>query len=46
MNYLKDKLHASGFEKNSLKIIWNYLTDHEQRTKINTGFGSWTKIIK
>ena len=29
------KLHAYGFDKNALKLIFSYISDRWQRTKIN-----------
>ena len=40
------KLHVYGFDKSSLKILWSYLANCWQRTKIGTAFSSWTEIIK
>ena len=37
------KLNAYGFDKNSLEIMRNYLSNHWQRTKINT---SWSALLK
>ena len=34
------KLHAYGFDKNSLRVIFSYLTDRWQRVKINTTVSS------
>ena len=34
------KLHAYGFEKSTLKLLLNYLSDRWQRTKINKKFSS------
>ena len=39
------KLHAYGFELSSLEIIYDYLSDRWQRTKINTSFSSWSKVL-
>ena len=40
------KLHAYGFHKSPLKILWSYLTNRWQRANINTAFSSWTEIMK
>ena len=32
------KLHAYGFDEDSLKLINNYLTFRKQRTKVNNSF--------
>ena len=39
------KLHAYGFDTSSLEIIYDYLSDRWQRTKINTSFSSWSQIM-
>ena len=39
------KLHAYGFSMESLEIIYDYLSDRWQRTKINTAFSSWSEIL-
>ena len=39
------KLHAYGFKIESLEVIYDYLSDRWQRTKINTSFSSWSKIM-
>ena len=38
------KLHAYGFDKDSLKLVKSYLTDRWQRTKINSSFSSWLSL--
>ena len=40
------KLHAYGFNKNSLRVIFSYLTDRWQRVKINTTVSSWTELFQ
>ena len=40
------KLNAYSFDKNSLEIMRNYLSNHWQRTKINTTFSSWSSLLK
>ena len=35
------KLNAYGFDKNSLEIMWNYLSNRWQRTKIH-----WSALLK
>ena len=40
------KLNANGFDKNSLEIMRNYLSNRWQRTKINTTFSSWSVLLK
>ena len=39
------KLHAYGFSIGALEIVYDYLSDRWQRTKINTSFSSWSKIL-
>ena len=39
------KLHAYGFCKKSLKLIYDYLTGRKQRTKVNNSFSTWLEII-
>ena len=39
------KLHAYGFDLVSLEIMYDYLSDRWQRTKINTSFSSWSEIL-
>ena len=38
------KLHAYGFDKESLQLIKCYLTNRWQRTKINNEFSSWSEL--
>ena len=40
------KLHAYGFQKNSLKFIYSYLCNRWHRTKINNTFSSWAELIQ
>ena len=40
------KLHAYGFHKDALKIIFSYLNDRWQRTKINATFSSWSELLQ
>lgn len=39
------KLHAYGFSMSSLKLIYSFLTNRWQRTKIGSVFSSWLMII-
>lgn len=39
------KLHAYGFNKQALAIICSYLSNREQRIKINDVFSSWKDIV-
>ena len=47
INYdlLIGKLHAYGFGKNPLDLVYNYLKNRKQRVKINTTFSTWTDLI-
>ena len=38
------KLHTYGFDEDSLKLIYNYLTFRKQRTKVNNSFSAWQYI--
>ena len=40
------KLHAYGFNRDSLKLINDYLPNRWQRTKINKSFSSWAEFIQ
>ena len=40
------KLHAYGFGKTSLKLIFSYLTNRFQRTKIENVFSSWSELLQ
>ena len=39
------KLHAYGFGKNALDLVYSYLKNRKQRVKINTTFSTWTDLI-
>ena len=39
------KLHAYGFDKISLMVIYNYLSNLKQREKINDSYSSWSEIL-
>ena len=39
------KLDAYGFDKKSLSLIYNYLSNRRQRVKINDTFSSWSEIL-
>ena len=39
-------LHVPGFSKEYLKLIKSYLTNIWERTKLNTGFSTWTKFTE
>ena len=40
------KLHAYDFTKESLIIIFSYLSDHWQHVKIDSSFISWSELIQ
>ena len=40
------KIHAYGFGKESLMLLLSYLSNHQQRTKINRSFCSWTEPLQ
>ena len=40
------KLHAYGFQKDSLSFLHSYLTNNWQRTKANSTFSSWSELIQ
>ena len=42
---LTAKLNAYGFDKRSLTLIFNYLSNRKQRVKINDSFSSWSEIL-
>ena len=48
LNYelLIAKFHAHGFNRDSLKLMNDYLSNRWQRTKINKGFSSWAELIQ
>ena len=39
------KLHVYGFSRESLDLVFSYLTNRWQRTKINKSFSSWTMLL-
>ena len=39
------KLHAYGFDQDSLKVFHSYLINRCQRTKINKSFSLWSKTV-
>ena len=39
------KLHAYGFGKKALDLVYSYLKNRKQRVKINTTFSTWTDLI-
>ena len=39
------KLNAYGFDNSSLSLIYSYLFERKQRTKINSSFSYWAEIV-
>ena len=39
------KLHAYGFDKRSLVLIYNYLYNRKQRVKVKDSYSSWSEIL-
>ena len=39
------KLHAYGFSISALRLIYSYLANRKQRTKINSSYSSWKEIF-
>ena len=40
------KLHAYGFSKQSLALLYSYLTNRWQRTKIENSFSTWSELLQ
>ena len=40
------KIHAHGFDKSSLKLLFSYLNNRWHRTKINQNFSSWEELLQ
>ena len=40
-NLLIPKLHAYGFEKQSVNFIYSYITKRKQRTNVDSAVSSW-----
>ena len=40
------KLHAYGFSKSSLQIIFSHLSERWQHVKINSTFSSWSALLQ
>ena len=40
------KLHAYGFSNSALHIIFDYLSDRWQRTKVNASFSDWSELLR
>ena len=39
------KLHAYGFDKNSLKLLLSFLKNRWHKTRINQNFSSWDELL-
>ena len=39
------KLNAYGFDYNSLKLVYSYLSNRLQRVRVNCNYSSWNEII-
>ena len=39
------KLDAYGFSHDSLRLLYSYLSNRWQRTKINNTYSSWSEIL-
>ena len=39
------KLNAYGFDRNALKLIYDYLSDRSQKTKLGSWFSAYLDII-
>ena len=42
---LISKLNACKFSIGSLRLVQDYLTNHNQRTRINSAYSSWEEIL-
>ena len=42
---LIDKLIVYGFDESSLQVMQSYLTNRQQRTKVNNRHSSWEKVL-
>ena len=42
---LINKLHAYGFDKRSLVLIYNYLANRKRRVKVTDSYSSWSEIL-
>ena len=39
------KLHAYGFSRKALRLVFSYLSNRKQRVKINQTFSSWKELL-
>ena len=39
------KLAAYGFDYNSIKLLYSYLTNRHQRVRLNSNYSTWSEII-
>ena len=44
--FLIAKLHAFGFNKESLELIFDYVSNRWQRTTIYDNFSSWAELLQ
>ena len=42
---LLDKSHAYGFSIPALRLVYSYLENRKQKTKINSAYGAWEEIL-
>ena len=42
---LLEKLHAYGFSIPALSLVYNYLKNIKERTKINAAYSSWEEML-
>ena len=45
LHELLAKLHAYGFSIPALRLVYSYLKNRKQRTKINSAYSCWEEII-
>ena len=43
-NLMISKLHAYGFDHNSLTYVYSYLSSTKQRSKVNNSLSSWEPV--
>ena len=40
------KLHAYGFSRSALELIYSYLNERKKRVKVNGSFSAWKESTK
>ena len=45
-NLIIAKLEAYGFDTNSLRFIFDYLSCTKQRTKMGSAYSNWSKVLR